>query len=468
MKTLLVLPPFRKLSGSYSNEIPLNLLYIAAVLKKHNFPVKTINFDFKRVKEIERILSPLLTSKNIKLKKTVWKDVERVIKKESPDILGISCETPSYTSAVKVAKIAKKINKDILVVVGGSHPTALPNETILVPFFDIVVRREGELTMLELLNTLKNNGDLKKVKGIVFKKKKKIITTPTRPLIKNLDVLPFPARDSLINEKHYSPTNMGVLISGRGCPFNCAYCARWVKWGSVVRLRSPENVVNEIEHVQEMYGTFDFKFHDDTFTLNKKRVIKICEIIRKRKLDIIWGCVTRADRVNRTLIKKMKSAGCRWIFFGVESGSQEMLNKMRRGMKLSQIRKAIKICKDEGLIIHASFMIGYPGESKKTLKSTFQLIKELKPDFNPIFFVVPFPGTELSKYIKKEDLLTNDYSKYTYEQQIIKLNGLTSEELYNFYRKIIRGFRKKWVKYYIKRIKQDFPFFMRHYIKIFI
>ncbi|MDI6826393.1 MAG: radical SAM protein [Candidatus Aenigmarchaeota archaeon] len=442
LKILLINPPLSGLGAYGAYSLPIGLLYLSAVLKKRGFPVKVYDADFQhgppKIKDESRLeftLRASLYKENLK-SSTIWKEIQKTVEKESPDIVGIGFETSMWESAIKTAKIVKEVNNKTPIIVGGTQPTLMPEETIKIPYFDVVVIGEGELTLLELIIALRKGKDLKNVKGILFKKNRNIAKTLPRPFIKNLDLLPFPAKDTLINEKDYPSYIMGSIISSRGCPYHCAFCCNAIKWKSTVRFRSPQNVVEEIEEVYHRYGTRVFSFKDATLTVDMNRVHEICDLIKKKNLHIVWNCMTRVNLVNEKLVKKMRSAGCYLICFGIESGSQEILNKMKKGITLDQIKKAVNLCKKEGIIVGTSIIIGYPGETRSTIEATLNFLRELDPDIIAPGFATPLPRTHLYETIQ-EDLLTYDLSSPTFGPTI-KLEDMDEEELWEYHERIIK------------------------------
>jgi radical SAM superfamily enzyme YgiQ (UPF0313 family) len=441
---LLINPPLLSLMGirgSLPLYLPLGLLYIAAVLRENGFEVKVYDPDLDTGKPIGKGVKYRVIQERLHSKKNrVWKEVEKVIKKTSPVIIGINVSTPSYYSALRVAKISKEINDDAMVIVGGYHPTALPEETVKEPYFDIVVRGEGEITMLELVRAIEHGYELKNIKGITYISNGKIIHTPSRNLIDNLDSLPFPARDLLINKESYLPKTMGGIMGSRGCPFRCNYCASPMLWGGKVRFRSPKNIVDEIQFVHNEYNTHTFHFIDFTFTLNRKWVEQICNEIIDRKLDIMWGCMTRADLLDESILKKMKQAGCSRLLLGIESGSSKILSKIKPGVTNDKIRESIKLIRRCKINFSTSIMFGYPTETKEDIIETFKLVRELKPDMIGVGIVVPFPGTEMYKEVKDKNLLlSEDWSNYCpFSLPVVKLKNMSRRKLRNYYERLAR------------------------------
>jgi anaerobic magnesium-protoporphyrin IX monomethyl ester cyclase len=270
-RILLVNPPFYRLMNSHFNGLSLGLSYIAAVLLKNGHEVKIYNADYESNESYATLREIFNGYNNYKkilfnLAHPVWIEVRDNIKKFAPDIIGITMLTGTYKSAENVGKIAKEFDPNIKVVVSGTHPTVLPEETVSNEYFDYVIRREGEYTFMDLANGIR----IKDIQGLTYVNKMgEIVNNLDREFIKDLDSLPFPGRDLYLNNPRYM--DYGYIMTGRGCPYECTFCASKKVWKGHVRFRSPENVVEEVKEVHNKYGTKFFYFVDDTFTLNKKR-----------------------------------------------------------------------------------------------------------------------------------------------------------------------------------------------------
>lgn len=327
--------------------------------------------------------------------------------------------TPNYKSAHMVAKLVKEVSKETTVIMGGAHPTVLPVETLQDPNVDIVVRGEGELTAFEVTESIAGRLQLKDIAGISFKENGKIIQTPERVPIEDLDSLPLPARHLLPVEKYrpFFPDQLfkapvEAILTSRGCPFRCIFCAARVISGRKYRWRSPKKVIEEIELLINEYGIQQLGIIDDTFTADKKRAEKICEELITRKLnkDLVWLCATRVDAVDRDLLKKMCEAGCRSISYGIESGSQRLLNLIRKGISLDQAKKAVKSTKEAGIECRGTFILGLPTETRNESMETINFAKELDLDFAKFSLATPYPGTELHDIAVSDGNLSIDWS----------------------------------------------------------
>jgi len=395
MKILLLYPPYtshveEKKKGYFP---PLGLAYIAAILRNQDHTVRIIDMNIE-TKSLE--------------------ELEKICEKEQPDIVGISSTTITYNTSINILKRIKSVIPSVIRIVGGPHASILPQE--FVDYSDFVVVGEGEYTMLELVKTLENSEDPSNIEGLVFKKDGKIVKTGPRPLITGLDNLPFPARDLLHMEAYND--NKGAILTSRGCPFNCIFCNSHLIFGKKFRARNPKNVVDEIEYLVKKYNVHVIRVLDDMFTLNRKRVIEICNEILSRGLNIGWELTngTRVDKVDKELLEKMHEAGCYRIYYGIESGSEKVLKMLRKGIKLDQVRRVVKWTKEIGIEVGGFFMIGGPGETIETLKETEKFIDELNLDYVHLSIATPYPRTDFWNWVLKNGrFVTNDYSKFEKE-----------------------------------------------------
>ncbi|MHB8132426.1 MAG: B12-binding domain-containing radical SAM protein, partial [Mobilitalea sp.] len=276
---------------------------------------------------------------------------------------------------------------------------------------DYLVLGEGEEVFKNLLDHIDNKNDLKNIAGLVFKENSAIIYTGMPPHIENLDGLPFPARNLVPYKKYTSLLSKGenftTIFTSRGCPFRCSFCAR-PHLGKRFRARSADNVVDELEECVEM-GINEFLFYDDTFTVQKKRVLDICNEITKRKLDIGWDIRARVDTVDEEIIKHLKKAGCKGIHYGVESGSDKVLKALKKDINLEQVAQTFKLTRKYDIPILAYFMIGNPSETRDDIDKTFELMRKLKPDYVHLTIFIPFPGTQIYANGLKSGLIKEDY-----------------------------------------------------------
>lgn len=388
---LLVMSPMFKHSthflASTDNEIPIGLCYLAAALEKAGHSAKI--FDGQIIPRVEEEFTNLLKIENF-------------------DAIGFSVVSQAVLGAIKLSEIAKKLRPSVITIIGGAQPTVMGEKIMdAMPDIDIAVFGEGEKTIIELIHHLENKKSLDSIKGVAYKKNGRVIRTERRELIQNIDSIPFPAYH-LINIKKYTPPPglffrkpiVGV-ISARGCPFNCHFCADRIIWQGVVRLRKPERVLDEIELLAKKYGVKEIKFFDDTFTINRQRTIAICNGILERNLNVIWRCSSRVDTVDKELLALMKKSGCWSISFGIESGSDEMLKKMDKRITVEKVKKAVKWAKEAGMETKGFFLLNYPGDTIETTEKTIAFPKELDLDFAGFNLIFPFWGTQVREEIEK-------------------------------------------------------------------
>ena len=435
-KILLIYPPssleeeFSELEEVGNYQQPLGLAYLAAVLEKKGHQVNIIDAP------------PLCFSVNRVLEE---------IKKINPDIIGISAMTPTFYKAKELAEKIKQISKTPIII-GGPHITAIPREAIQNNCFDIGVVGEGEETMLELVKAYDENrfDNLKNIKVIIFKENGEIVETLPRSFIPDLNRVPFPARHLMPPLSKYHPTPatykklpIGTIMTTRGCPFRCTFCCRAV-FGNNCRFRSPENVVDELEILFKDFGAKEVRIWDDTFNADPKRAIDICEEIIKRKLNISWTCLARVNFAKQEVLEAMKKAGCWQISYGVESGNEQVLKNIKKGITLEMVREAIKATKKAGIASLGFFILGLPGDTEKTMRQTIDFAKELPLDAANFTICTPFPGTEIYDNILEK----NKEFKIEYNKMMVNL----PDKLYY----VPQGLDEKTVKKYERMAYKEF------------
>ncbi len=402
MKILLINPPREnEIIGNNPSIIeeerghnpPLGLLYVAGYLKKNsNHSITIIDA------QVEELSYSSLSS---------W------ISSIEPDVVGMTAMTLTLIDVIKTINIVKELDKNTKIVLGGPHVHLFPNETIKLKNVDYLVLGEGEEAFKELLDYIEDISQLRKIQGLVFRDNGNIINTGIRPPIKNLDKLPFPARhltpykkyNSLLSKREVSTT----IFTSRGCPYKCSFCDR-PHLGKQFRARSFTSVVDELEECTRM-GIYDFLFYDDTFTVNKQRVIDICNEIIKRKLDICWDIRARVDTINEQILNSLKMAGCQGIHYGVEAGSEKILKVLNKGITIKKVRDVFKLTRKYKIPILAYFMIGNPTETLKDIYTTFSVMKMLNPDYVHLTILTPFPGTKIYYDGLKKETIKKDYWK---------------------------------------------------------
>lgn len=419
MRVLLIQP-----SATRKKLIFLGLGYIAAVLEQRGDQVEILDLGLER-DPYDALVKKITHSK--------------------PDIVGVSTITPTYPAALKTLDTVKKIAPGCITIMGGSHASILTDDVLKEPAVDIVVKGEGEVTIVELLSTLEKHHDLGEVDGISFKRNGQIIHNPYRPFINDLDSIPFPSIHLYKVDKYSAKINgrkAVSVITSRGCPFNCVYCYRGPAAGKKLRCRTPENVLKEIKFLKTMYGVNGIFFYDDNFTLDKNRAELICDMLIEEKLNILWTCQTRADCVELELLKKMKKAGCVELGFGVESGNQEILNLINKKIRKEKVLEAFKLTKEADICTRATFILGLPWETKDTIQETIDFAKELDPDFVEFYLATPFPGTKLRQIVKDKNLsLQENWSNCNLKNidwntmvPLFETEKLTKDEFIQFYK----------------------------------
>ncbi len=378
---------------------PLGLSYVAGALEKAGFQVQVLD--------------------NYLLKLPIT-DVQTHVKKLNPEIVGITCSSATYHKCVETATAIKQVNPHIKVVVGGWHPSYVPDSMLQHPEIDYVIMGEGERAMIELATYLikgEREMILGAVAGVAYKRGGKILKN-TPKFINNLDDIPFPARHLLpmnLYERKMEflgvePVDIMSII--RGCPFSCAFCETRKMWGPACRFFSPKRVVDEMKYLRDQWGSKGIYFINDNFTIRKKETIELCELIKKEQMDLQWICDTRADMITQELLVKMREAGCRTIWFGVESGSPRILEKINKKIPLEQTEKAFKMVRKEGIQIACSFILGIPGETIEDMEATLKFAKKLNPDLCQFNIFIAYPDSLLyaellqsGQYEKLDDFL---------------------------------------------------------------
>lgn len=407
---------------------PLNLMYLAAALEKASISVKIIDDDLYQLG---------------------FEKVAVLASKINPMIVGVTATTATIKNALKYVKYVKNLLPNVLTVIGGSHPTFVPRDTLKSEeALDIVVIGEGEETMVDIARKYgeTENKNLSQIKGIAYKDNNKIRVTPQRPLIKNLDDLPFPARHLVPFKSYRTSSQAGGMITSRGCVFSCNYCSSSLIMGKKFRTRSPENVVDEMEELVDKYKIREIAFLDDIFMLNKRRAKEIADEIRYRELDISFIASSRVNTLDRQLLARLKNSGLSTLYCGIESGSQRVLDLMGKGITLKQSEDAIKVAKDVGVDVMGSFMVGYPGETSREMDQTIDFSIKLDPDYSQFSILTPFPGTPLYYELKQKGFLaTEDWEKYTV------LDPVINYEKFGLSKQLIeRKLAKAYLKFYIR------------------
>lgn len=424
MKKILLVYP-----GFIVREVPLNLLYISAVLRQAGYDTKV--FELTKYLRKSSFFNPL---------KRILNDLSDLIDYYQPDSVGFSVMTMGYNLTKEMARLVK--HKEIRVIYGGFHPTVSPEETIAESFVDFICVGEGDHSSVNFFNRYFAGEDYTGVRGIWSKDEKgNICRNEIDDLIIDLDTIPFPDRDALPSHYYNAELTGANVLTSRGCPYSCSFCQnRFLKniykgRGPFVRYRSTENVLNEIEQLITRYGTSCLYFSDEAFTLNRKKTLDFLSGYKKRFKNLPFMCQTRADLLNEEIMESLKEAGCHQINIGVESGNECIRNRiLRKGLSNEQIRNAFSLAKRYGIRTQSFNMIGVPGETRENIFETINFNKELEPSRMPCTIFMPFHGTDLGEeYLKNHMTITDakDCSIY-YSQLIIKHEHLSSRQLIGY------------------------------------
>jgi len=396
-------------------EYPIYLAYLVAVLEKAGIDVGFIDGVVEEM--------------------SISSFAEAVARTE-PDVVVLECSTPSIEYDLSTAKSLKERMSGVFTVLVGSHPSFFHKQIMEEnKQVDAICRGEFDLTVTDLSMALSNGDRLSTVKGITYRDGNGIHVNEPRPLIENLDELPFPARH-IVRSRYYRQgtfvgRNCTTMITSRGCPHQCTFCL-WPRtlYGRKFRARSPENVVDEMEHVVRDHQVDEIYFDDDSMALNRRRILRICELVGKRGIEVKWIPQCRVDSMNEEVLRAMKRAGCRYIRFGVESGSQKMLDLMKKGTTLSQIEKAFELCRKVGIKTQAFFLFGIAGETQATVRETIEFAKKLGPDSAQFAVAIPHPGTKLYEICREGNWLKcKSWEDFSACNSIIETEELSADEV---------------------------------------
>ncbi len=423
MKITLINPPYPSSVHSHPPFIPLGIAYLGAVAEKIGHQVSVIDCQAEKLNH---------------------ETFRNRIAQTPSDFIGVTATTLLYKSAMQILTIAKEAQPSAITALGGSHGTFWDENALKeYPSLDIVVRGEGESTIVDLAGKLESHAGISNVLGITYRDGDKIRRNRDRPYIKDLDSIPFPAHHlmSLQNLRHNGKLLI-PLVSSRGCVYWCDFCSTVRMFGRGYRWRSAQNVVDEMQFVHEKYGVDQVTFYDDAFSVDRNRVLQICKELHNRKLELIWDCGTRVDMVDRELMQTMRKAGCIAVWMGVESGSETVLKAMNKSIKLDQTRKAFKTAHEVGLMTIANVVLGFPGETEQTAKETIRFVQQLNPEDVGFYVATPYPGTPMyEQVIKNGWLRVTDFDRYdtagpTFEtpqlsmQKLAELRGKAYQQFY--------------------------------------
>lgn len=395
MKLLLIFPTIFDSEYGLPRTPPLGLCYLGTMAKKAGHQVKLVDMRLPGFGK-EYLKKTLLTFK--------------------PHLVAVSAASFAYPGAKQVFQLVKKISPKTLTLLGGPHAAIGTNVVIKDNNLDLLTIGEGEYLIVELLEHLKQKRTFRGLKGLVYKNKKgEPIYNPLRPLIENLDALPFPDLDLLPLEKYRAQDELTLpIMTSRGCPYNCIYCVSYKTMGKMFRFRSVENVVDEIERLIKNYGANRLTILDDNFTLNPQRAISICREMVKRKLKIKWQCDQgiRADRADYQVYQAMKESGCELVAIGVENPDPKVLLLMNKGETIQEIKKSIRAAQRAGLVVKCFFIIGCPGDNLKLVRKSIQFFKKMDIDLPRYSMMTAYPGSALWQWVIENGRFVVDPEDY--------------------------------------------------------
>ena len=438
MRVVLINPAFNRyggLEGHGGKQIPISLCYLAAYARREHPDIefKIIDSDVRGITHAQTMAEA---------------------KAFSPDLIGITANTCVFDSVIDLIGFLREGVPGVPIIIGGSHPTALPARAMDESGADFIALREAELSFSNLLGQLKSgDGDYAKINGIGYRGGDgELRFTPPRELIADLDDIPFPARDLVDNDiyaaaptKRVSAEPNTMIVGGRGCPYMCGFCSVQTIFTRKIRYRKPKLVIDEMEECISRYGISSFAFTDEIFTSHKKRVKELCAEIVKRKIDVSWNCFARAHNLDRETLEAMRDAGCRKISFGIESGNLEVLGNIDKTLDLEEAERVVRLTKKVGIPTHASYILGYLGESEASMKDTIRFAKKLNTEIAAFFIASPLPGTRFYREALEQGHLDEkapwiNYSPLSNHPSVYAAPGLSMETIRKWHRYAIRSY----------------------------
>ncbi|HLN44831.1 MAG TPA: radical SAM protein [Candidatus Sulfotelmatobacter sp.] len=424
---------------------PLGLSYVAGALEKAGFHVEMLD--------------------NYMLNKPI-DEVKQIVAKLNPEIVGITCGSATYRRCLDTATAIKETVPSCNVVVGGWHASYMPDTLLDQPMIDYVIVGEGERAMVELtqhITTSPNKKTTLDIAGVGYKHEDMLVKNPPK-FIENMDEIPFPARhllplhlyDRTIEFLDAKPAD--VMNISRGCPFSCAFCETKKLWGNACRTFSPPRVMDEVKYMVNKFGTRGIYFINDNFTIKKNETLQLCNLLKSSDLDLEWVCDTRTDLVNKELLEKMYEAGCKAIWFGVESGSPRILKKINRTITIEQTEKVFHLCKEVGIHVACSFMLGFPDETLEDLEATRKFADKLDPDWCQFNVFIAYPDSSLyqeilqsGKYDRLDEfLLTVKNDEFDYNK-LMEIQRRFFHEHNGAPKRVLRRIRREGVLNFVRR-----------------
>ncbi len=384
-------PMSEKAAAKFGIFPTLSLATLAAVLREHDYPVKILD----------------LHALNIPVR-----DAASMVADARPDVVGLTCKTLGWPAVLEIARMVKAALPECLVVLGGPHTSIYARESLSFDCFDMAVIGDGEETFLDIIRAIDGGGDLWEIPGTCVRRDGEVVTNAPRPVVANLDAFPMAALDLLPMERYHCltvPKPFSTLVTSRGCPWHCGFCSQ--VYSERLRFRSVERVVDEMAWHVDRFGVREIVIFDETFTVGRARVMKFCEEVIDRGLHVAFNIRARVDAVDRPMLEALKEAGCRSIHMGVEGGSQRMLDIMRKGITLEQVRSAFQAARDVGLETRGYFIIGYFDAGPEDVEDVIRLSTSLDMDYASFAVATPLPATELYDVALQRGYLKTDYWK---------------------------------------------------------
>lgn len=441
MDILLIEPPYRTLKGAspdagYNPGLPT----LAAFLREKEMDARIITGDLYQDVPGGHIALDDYAQGHRKYMEIieddthpVWEKILSDVAASNAQLVGVAFLTPSIHSVEKVLRIIKKADCGIKTVVGGHHPTLLPHEVMENPDVDFIIRGEGELPLYELIKTLKSpNPDLNGIPSLTYRQDGITVHNPPAALFADLDSLPFMARDSVINcdyEKHQGH----YFSSARGCPYSCSFCADKKLWSGTVRRRSLEKVIDELLMLKENYKVKMIDIVDGTFTYDRRYLLSFCDRFVKNEIHLPWRCTARYDNIDKEVLAGLKEAGCRGLYFGLESGSDRILKAMNKKTTLDMIIEKSEMVHDAEIQSAAAILLGTPDETREDMESTLRIMRKIKVDFFDVNNYVPLPGTPYYDKMSVDERRKIDWKKISFKSLDNHFSNNVSHEELNRY-----------------------------------